>query len=498
MRNFRPLFLVLIFLAVSSAANAAADDVSFPRPLDSYHDDAVPGVGAKLWHRAKSEPFNVLATLLFAGAIAHTFLASKIMALAHRRRHELEALPPPDAAHPDTARFLDQDRLQFRAQLLHFAGEVEVVFGIWLIPLLAAVAIFKGWSAMVHYIAATSFAEPVFVTVVMAIAASRPVLGFAESCLSKVAALGGSSVAAWWLAILTVGPLLGSFITEPAAMTICALLLSRRFYALKPSLLLCYATLGLLFVNVSVGGTLTHFAAPPVVIVAGVWKWNVAHMLTHFGWKAALGIVVANALYFLVFIRELRGLSVPAEASVQDRTPVPRRIIIAHVLFIAWTVLTAHYPALVVLGFLFFLAFVEATERHQDSIDLRPPLLVGFFLAALVIHGGGQQWWIAPLLSSLGEWPLMLGATLLTALNDNAAITYLASLVPGFSDALKYAVVAGAVTGGGLTVIANAPNPAGQSILQEHFGEDGISPLKLFLAALAPTLIMGATFMLLR
>jgi Na+/H+ antiporter NhaD/arsenite permease-like protein len=102
------------------------------------------------------------------------------------------------------------------------------------------------------------------------------------------------------------------------------------------------------------------------------------------------------------------------------------------------------------------------------------------------------------LLSGLGEWPLMIGATLLTAVNDNAAITYLASLVPDFSEPLKYAVVAGAVAGGGLTVIANAPNPAGQSILQKHFGEGGVSPLKLFLAALAPTLIMGAAFMLLR
>jgi len=110
---------------------------------------------------------------------------------------------------------------------------------------------------------------------------------------------------------------------------------------------------------------------------------------------------------------------------------------------------------------------------------------------------GAQQWWIEPVLSSLGRWPLMIGATLLTALNDNAAITYLASLVPGFSDPLKYAVMAGAVTGGGLTVIANAPNPAGQSILQGQFGDGGISPLKLFIAAVPPTLIMGAAFMLL-
>jgi Na+/H+ antiporter NhaD/arsenite permease-like protein len=91
---------------------------------------------------------------------------------------------------------------------------------------------------------------------------------------------------------------------------------------------------------------------------------------------------------------------------------------------------------------------------------------------------------------------LFLSATVLTAVNDNAAITYLATLVPGFTDALKYAVVAGAVTGGGLTVIANAPNPAGQAILQRFFPE-GVSPLGLFVGALAPTAIMAAAFLLL-
>jgi Na+/H+ antiporter NhaD/arsenite permease-like protein len=91
----------------------------------------------------------------------------------------------------------------------------------------------------------------------------------------------------------------------------------------------------------------------------------------------------------------------------------------------------------------------------------------------------------------------MVGSTLLTAINDNAAITYLASLAQGFPEGLRYIIVAGAVTGGGLTVIANAPNPAGLSILQPRFGEDGVSPLKLLVAAIIPTIIVGAAFMFL-
>ena len=491
------MLLILVLLLAGAAISRAADlaPVDFPRPLDTFQDDGITDLGTKLLHRAKAEPFNVFASALFVLAIIHTFLASKFRALSHRYQHRFEAYKDCD---PSTPGFDHRDRLQFRAQMLHFAGEIEAVFGIWLVPLFAAIVISKGWDAMVHYVSDTSFAEAVFVTVIMAMAASKPVLVFAESVLSKIAALGGSTVAAWWLAILIAGPLLGSFITEPAAMTICALLLSRKFYALEPSPRLRYATLGLLFVNISVGGTLTHFAAPPVVMVAGKWNWNAMHMFTHFGWKAAIGIALATGLYFAFFRQELRSLKPIADDTDKPEPPAPFRVVLAHLLFIIWTVLTSHHPALVVLGFLFFLAYVEATGRHQDAIDIRPPLLVGFFLAALVVHGGLQKWWIAPVLSSLGEWPLMIGATLLTAVNDNAAITYLASLVPGFTDELKYAVVAGAMAGGGLTVIANAPNPAGQSILQKHFGEDGIAPLKLLLAALAPTLIIGAAFMLLR
>ena len=494
------LFLLASMGGVGLAAESAhgvEGGATFPRTLSSYDDENL-GVLAKLAHRARQEPFNVVATLIFLGAITHTFLVGKFVALSHRERRAYEALEDGEN-HPEHGAKItrQRDRLLFRAEVYHFLGEVEAVFGIWGIPLAVAIVCFKDWGTMVRYISGASFAEPVFVVAVMAIASTRPVLRFSELCLARLAALGGATPGAWWLSILTAGPLLGSFITEPAAMTICALLLKRRFYALQPSGKLRYATLGLLFVNVSVGGTLTHFAAPPVVMIAHQWNWGFAYMFTHFGWKAAAGIVAANFVYFTGFRTEWRALAGRAPMAARKERSIPWFVTLTHLLFIAWTVLVSHHAPLVILGLLFFLAYVEAAARHQQPLNLRGSLLVGFFLAALVIHGGCQQWWIEPVLSSLGRWPLMIGATLLTALNDNAAITYLASLVPGFSDGLKYAVVAGAVTGGGLTVIANAPNPAGQSILQGQFGEGGISPVKLLISAIVPTLIMGAAFMLL-
>ena len=100
---------------------------------------------------------------------------------------------------------------------------------------------------------------------------------------------------------------------------------------------------------------------------------------------------------------------------------------------------------------------------------------------------------IAPVLASLGQRPLFVGATILTAFNDNALVTYLATLVPSLANPMKVAVVAGAVTGGGLTVIANAPNPAGQAILARFFG-GAVPPLGLLLSALLPTIVAALLF----
>jgi putative Na+/H+ antiporter len=497
------LVLLLLSLGQIEAGLAAPPEAGsanpeFPKPLEEYHDEQTTDVPEKLAHRIQVEPFNLVGTLIFLAAIIHTFLASRFMQIAHGLEREFHALEEQEkGATGDKQVFRIRDKLQFRIQLFHFLGEVEVVFGVWLVPLALAILVMKGWNTLTGYAATIDSTEPIFVVVVMAIASSRPILRFAEICLARVASLARSTTAAWWFAILTVGPLLGSFITEPAAMTICALLLRRKFYDLHPGRELRYATLALLFVNISVGGTLTHFAAPPIVMVASRWDWDISHMFVNFGWKAVLGIILVNAIYYLLFRRDFSALrSRTAPSEVTDR-PIPNRITVIHMLFIGWVVLVSHYALLVVIGFLFFLAFVEATRRHQIVTSLRSPMLVGFFLLALVIHGRCQQWWIEPVLRSCSKWPMVIGSTLLTALNDNAAITYLASLVPGLSDSLKHAVVAGAVAGGGLTVIANAPNPAGQSILVSRFGDEGISPLKLFLWAIFPTVVIGAAFMLL-
>lgn len=502
MNRLLPILSALMLLFPAVPLHATDDHAGPPKFVQRMKDfpaeekaKGIEGIGNIIAYRASQEPILAVSTILFLLAILHTFAAIPITKYAHHVQHEHdEKIKRLAREHHDMPE--EQRMVSFKATVLHFFGEVEAVFGIWAIALLVALIGMVGFADMKSYMMTVNFTEPMFVFVIMAIASTRPILRFAEKCLSNIARLGKESPAAWWLTILIIAPLLGSLITEPAAMTIAALLLARKFYPLKPSSKFAYATLGLLFVNVSIGGVLTNFAAPPVLMVAQKWNLTTSHMFLHYGDKAMAAIVVSSLLYFLFFRKELAAMRAKMTDENNDgipdwhqrETPIPLQVTLTHILFMGWTVLCSHYPPLFIGGFLFFIAFSRATRHHQNPIDLRGPLLVAFFLGALVVHGGLQGWWLGPIITSLTEWPLYLGATILTGFNDNAAITFLASQVENLSPALKYSVLAGAVTGGGLTVIANAPNPAGQSILSKFFG-DGVSPLKLLLGALIPTLI---------
>lgn len=520
-RNLLSLLLAAFSLTVLGASDLiaaggghghGAEDINFPLPDDHYRhleEEAAAEKGSELslWEtlklRASENTFNVVATVIFLLAIGHTFIAGSLMKLAHKFEHEhhhkVKSGAIPSHGVPE------KEPVSFKATLFHFLGEVEAVFGLWLIPLIISIIFFYDWSTVLYYIDTRNYIEPMVVVVLMAVASSRPIVQAAERNVTLIAGLGGRSPAAYWFSILTIAPLLGSFITEPAAMTIAAILLGQQFYKYNPNSTHKYATLGLLFVNISVGGTLTHFAAPPVLMVAGKWNWDMPFMFSHYGWKAIIGILISNIIYYLIFRKSFGSLKQSADTNTEKvesgpEERVPAWIIVVHAIFLAWTIFVLHHPALFIGGFLFFLAFTMATDHHQYQIQLKGPMLVGFFLAGLVTHGGLQGWWISPVLSSLTELPLFIGSTVLTAFNDNAAITYLASQVPAFSEpeaaALRYAVVAGAVTGGGLTVIANAPNPAGQSLLQKYF-DGGIAPAKLAAGAILPTIILALCFMLL-
>lgn len=413
-------------------------------------------------------PVEIAGTVLFAVAILHTFSTDYFQGLAHRR-----------PAH---------------AGLWHLLGEVEVVFGFWAMVLVVLMFAVEGPEVATNYLESRNFTEPMFVFAIMVIAASKPILRLALAAVQLIARfLPFQRDAAFYFAALAFVPLLGSFITEPAAMTLAALILRDRFYSKRPSKTLKYATLGVLFVNVSIGGTLTPYAAPPVLMVASTWNWDLPFMLSTFGWRATLAVVTNALVITLLFKNQIPN----TEQHEASKLGVPTIVVAVHLFFLTAVVIFAHHPALFMGLLLFFLGFTAAYQEYQDRLILREGLLVAFFLAGLVVLGAQQRWWLEPLLSGMDDTVVYWGATGLTAITDNAALTYLGSLVEGLSDQFKYALVAGAVTGGGLTVIANAPNPAGFSILRSYFDEDAINPLGLFVAALPPTLVAVVAFLVL-
>ena len=414
-------------------------------------------------------PMQMVGAALFLLALIHTFSTKFFERLAR--------------AQPRHAGFF------------HLLGEVEVVFGFWAMVLVGAMAAMQGGAEAVRYVESRQYTEPLFVFVVMVVAASRPIQQVARSLvlvLSRLLPIPGHLAKVW--VCLSVLPLLGSFITEPAAMTVAALALRPLLFVRGLPQKIKYLALGVLFVNISIGGTLTSFAAPPVLMVAAKWNWDIAYMLTHFGWRAAIAVFVNALAITLLLRRELVRLKLDPEAKT---VRVPMVVMLVHVLFLAAVVVTAHHPVVFMGLLLFFLGFTTAYARHQSPLILREALLVAFFLAGLVVLGGLQQWWLQPLLMSMSADSVYYVATGLTAITDNAALTYLGSLVEGLSEEFKLALVAGAVTGGGLTLIANAPNPAGAAILKQHFQNGAIHFFWLLVAAIPPTLVAMAAFRLL-
>ncbi len=409
---------------------------------------------------------QMIGTVVFGFAILHTFASPVFERLAQTRPSH--------------------------AGLYHLLAEVEVVFGLWALVLIVAMLAIDGTTAATRYMDTRNFTEPLFVFAIMVIAGTRPISQPITKIVHFVAHLTRlTGCRGLYVTVLTLVPLLGSFITEPAAMTLAALILRDSLFSKNISTRLKYATLGVLLVNISIGGTLTPFAAPPVLMVAEKWNWTMGYMMATFGWKAIMAVTLNALGASLLFSKELGKIKSDKN---DNQKPIPHVLVFIHFLFLLGVVVYSNHTAIFMGLFFFFVGITQAYHSYQDKLILRQGLLVGFFLAGLVVLGGQQQWWLQAFLLSLSRDGVFFGAAILTTFTDNAAVTYLGSLVDGLSDSFKYALVAGAVTGGGLTIMANAPNPAGIGLLRDHFGDKTVHPLGLLCAALPPTLMAGLVF----
>ncbi|WP_028357477.1 putative Na+/H+ antiporter [Brackiella oedipodis] len=422
---------------------------------------------------------EIIATVLFAVAIIHTFSVSFFANMASK-----------EGPH---------------AGLWHLLSEVEAVFGVWAAILVIFMVITGGFHNAVEYMDSRDFTEPLFVIAIMVIAASRPILELVQRVvryLSRVIPV--QTEVAQFFITLSLVPISGSFITEPAAMTLAALMMRDLFFDRSNSNKYKYITLGVLLVNISIGGVLTHFAAPPVLMVAQKFDWGLLHMLSHFGWRAVIAVVINAALATLICHKEIiRCSRVPVrevvdayESGNDKRAIVPNSVIAIHVLFLIGVVVSSHHTEIFIGLLMLFIGYCIGYRQYQNRLLIKEAIMVGFFLSGLIVLGGLQQWWLQDLLAGLSPKVLYWGTTALTAITDNAALTYLGSLVQGTDDAWRYMLVAGAVTGGGLTVIANAPNPAGFALLRNSFPHAAISAIWVLLSALIPTLIAAFMFLI--
>lgn len=419
-----------------------------------------------------SHTIEILGAAFFGLAVIHTFLVGRILAFSHK-------FP----------------KNSMTANVLHLLGEIEAVFAIWAALFMAVFIFTEGWPTAIAYQKSLDFIEPFFIFAIMVVCSTRPILTaarqgilFLSSVVQKI--FRTPAVLTDLVIVLIIGPLSGSFITEPAAMTVTAFMLNSMLQ--KESSKLIYALIAVLFVNVSIGGALTPFAAPPILMVATKWNWDFQFIMTHFGWKSALAVIV-NALGLILIFRKQFSESCITLKEVEQRlssshAEIPWTVTLIHLLFLMGIVATAHYQNAFLGIFLLFMGVASVTQRYQDHLRLKESLLVSMFLGGIIQFGAFQKWWLAPLLAGMSDIVLFKGAVALTAITDNAALTYLGSQVEGLSEASKYALVGGAIAGGGLTIIANAPNAAGYSILSQKF-PGGIKPLNLLLAALLPTAV---------
>lgn len=417
-----------------------------------------------------------LATAFFAVALLHTFIVSYFAKLAHKYKEGSAT-----------------------EAFLHLMSEVEVVFGFWAFLFLITWGFIQGPSAVIHYQQSLNMTEPLFIFCIMILASTRPVLLLARQTIFAISrSVAGliplPAVTIQFYILMTLGALLGSLITEPAAITIVALLLYKMIDTEKIDQTLLYGMIGLLFVNISVGGALTHFAAPPILVVARTWNWGLVDVFLNLG-EASIATVLVNAtLFTIIFHKKIKQQLNPLQASGDV---MPSWVTVAHLLFLVAFVATAHYEKVFFGLFLIFIGLTTVTRKYQDALKFKEALLVAFFLGGLIVFGSFQRWWLEPIILALTEKALFFSAIALTAITDNAALTYLGSQVPSLTDASKWALVSGAITGGGLTILANAPNPAGFSILSSKFPNKSLNAGKLLLAAIIPTLIATVCFLIL-
>ncbi|MBS4169108.1 putative Na+/H+ antiporter [Parachlamydia sp. AcF125] len=494
-------WLCLVLVATAKATLLDAQETITSSPLSDNEEVLSSFQG---WEEASNEdlghglsgavgitPLSITANVLLGIALAYNFLSRKILTFPPNWQkiqvgENEQALSWISSKNPLKLFF-------------HYVRTAKRIVGIWIIPLLASVTFLYDWRIAINFLSTRNYTEALFVSVIMTIVSSQPILNLMEAFIRKIASLGKESPGSWWVSLLTVGPILGAVITEAGALIVTSLLLAKQFYTRPVSQNLAYATLGLLFTHISLGAILTNFGAPLDWMHVEQWSEEELFTLARFSGKSLLTIFISTLCYYLYFRDEFAELAKREKtfSPSETRQRIPWWVTATHTMCLSVAILSLYHPPIFLSVTCLFLIFHETTRQYQTRLKLRPPMLVGFFFSALVIHGGLQEWWTTPLLERVDALMLTGASYLFGSFVDGATLAYLATLLPSLNDATKYSVIVGTLAAGGLTVISHPFNSKQEAPSHSHFAE-GISPKKLFFATLFPMFVTASIFFLFR
>lgn len=436
-----------------------------------------------------SFPLQLGATFFFILSVIHAFLTPRLYNMYLRIRHQKILFPE------------RKKKYLVLTEITRMFSRIELVMLLWSVPFLLWFVYSENYKVMIGYLTSRNYMASLFIIVMMILVESNPIIYLSETLLNRlVQKIGKHSPVAWWWVILLVSPMLSSLLKETGAMVIATMLLIRKFYIHNPSKKFAYATMGLLFSNISIGGLLTITSSRAMFMIMPTLKWSSHFIWAHFTWKAFLAILFSTTIYYLYFKKELKEF-VKTDAQQEDNNEsikAPWWVVCIHICFV-WALLQCKTsPVLIISVFLCYLCFRCFTYSYQNIIDVNKACLIGLFYSGLVILGDLQEWWVLKLMQNQSDFGHMIISFGLSIFLDNALVNYLVHNLSVSHDCYHYLVITGCMAAGGLTVATNLPNIVGYTILRRGLKLKLPSLVGLFLAAIIPASINFFVFWFLR
>ncbi|WP_348663117.1 putative Na+/H+ antiporter [Chlamydia vaughanii] len=426
------------------------------------------------------------AAILFFCSILHTFLTPWLYSQCQLCQHKKMIFPE------------RWKKYLWLSEFYRLVSRVELVFVLWAAPLFLWFLYSEGYKVTMGYFNSRNYVFSLFIVIMLILLESRPIVYFSERIFSNIAKIGRQSPRCWWWTLMIACPLSSIFLKETGAMIIAATLLARNFYKFSPSPRFAYATMGLLFSNISIGGLTSGLSSRALFIILPSVRWGNSFILKYFCWKSIIAMLISTTIYYLIFRKEFDNFPKVVTNPSMMNERVPKWIICVHIILVGSVIFARSIPLLMAAILIFYLGFQKFTIFYQHSIRTAKVCFVGLFYAGLVIFGELQEWWVLEIMHRMSDFGYLITSYTLSIFLDNALVNYLVHNLPVATDCFLYLVIAGCMSAGGLTIISNMPNIVGYLIIRPTFPSSSVSLGWLFLSALGPSIISLMTFWILK